>query len=530
MKKTILLKQLCMIPMLLLFASNANSQSLSQSFDATTFPPTGWTNTHTAGTETADVWERAAANTLGGGVGGDTYLVDPYSGAGMAIFRSYDFADGTAALLASPAVNLAGKPAQLVSFWMYRDDGSDKPDSLSVYINTAKSLTGAAFLGQVQRYILNDPAESEAAGWYKYSFIIPLNYNTATNYILFHAVSHYGNNIFVDDITVEDNPVATCSGTPVAGNIGGASGVCAGTPFTLTNPGATDVPGVHYAWQSATAADGPWTNIPGQTGFDEATGLTQTSTTWYRLVDTCSTSSLSAMSNVLTVTMNAAEQCYCKPPGVTLHSLADDYITNITIAGTTLNASTGTNISTGYTQVAPTPANNTADLFPATSYTVTATVANDAQAGVWVDVDRNGTLDADEFVNLAVLGNTATGTITIPANALPGLTGLRIRARSFAVSNADACATFASGETEDYVVNIVAPVYTFTGTGNWSLASNWSNNKLPPVNLPSGSTIVIDHSAGGQCVLDKPQTIAAGSTLTVLTGKNLIIAGGLSIH
>ena len=529
MNKTTLPKKLLIVPVLLLLAFAGNSQLLSESFDSPTFPPSGWVNTHTIGADVSAVWERATANTSGGTVNDNLFFVDPHSGAGMAIFRSYDFAEGNGAFLASPAVSLAGKGAQIITFWMYRDDGLTEADSVSVYINTARSLTGAGFLGKVQRYIGNDPAESEAAGWYKYSFAIPLNYNTATNYILFNAVGRYGNNIFIDDITVEDNPVAVCTGAPEAGTISGAASVCPGTPFTLTNPGATEIPGVHAAWQSAASAGGPWTNIPGQTSFIEATGLTQTITTWYRLVDTCTTSGLSEISNVLQVTMNAQEQCYCRPPAVTLHSLVDDDISNITIAGTTLNASNGTNTGTGYTQVSPTPASNTADLQPATAYNITATVVNSPQVAVWVDFDRNGTFDMDEFVGLSVSGTTATGNIAVPANAVAGLTGLRIRARSSAFTSADACTSFGSGETEDYVVNILAPVYTFTGTGNWNLASNWSNNTVPPAILPTGSTIVIDHAAGGQCVLNVPQTVSTGATLTVLTGKNLIIAGGLSI-
>ena len=87
----------------------------------------------------------------------------------------------------------------------------------------------------------------------------------------------------------------------------------------------------------------------------------------------------------------------------------------------------------------------------------------------------------------------------------------------------DACIVFGSGETEDYVVNIPGAAYTFTGTGNWS------SNTVPPATLQAGSTIVIDHAAGGQCILDVPQTVSAGATLTVLTGKNLIIAGELNI-
>ena len=524
-------KLLLIIQVLLFLALAGKSQVLFQSFDSPTFPPTGWVNIHTTGGNTSAVWERATAGTQGGDVNSNLFFVDPHSGAGMAAFKSYDFTSGNGAFLASPSINLAGTGAQIVTFWMYRDDGYTAADSVSVYINTAQNLAGASFLGKVQRYIGNAPAENGTAGWYRYSFAIPLNYTTATNYILFNAVGRFGNNIFIDDITVEDNPVAVCSGSPVAGTISGAANVCAGNAFTLTNQGATEVPGVNYAWQSAASAGGPWLNIPGQTNFAEAIGLTQTTATYYRLVDTCSTSGLSAISNVLPVTMNAPEQCYCKPPTVTLHSTTDDYITNITITGTTLNASNATDAVTGYTHVPPTSASNTADLKPATVYNITATVANaPAQVSVWVDFDRNGTFDAGEFVGLTLAGNTATGIIAIPADAATGLTGLRLRARSSVFTSADACTSFGSGETEDYVVNIQGATYTFTGTGNWNLATNWSNNTVPPATLPAGSSIVIEHAVGGQCLLNVLQTVSAGATLTVLTGKNLIIAGQLNIQ
>jgi GEVED domain len=524
-------QQLLIIPVLFLLGLTGNSQVLSESFDAPTFPPTDWINIHTTGANALAVWERATAGALGGDVNATPFFVDPHSGAGMAAFGSYNFPDGNSAFLASRAVNLAGKGPQIVTFWMYRDDGYTAADSVSVYINTVQQLVGAGFLGKVQRYIGNAPAESGAAGWYKYSFAIPQNYNTAANYIVFNAVSSFGNNMFIDDVTVEDNPVALCSGTPVAGTISGAANVCAGTPFTLTNQGATDVPGINHAWQSAASSSGPWTNIPGQTGFAEAAGLTQTTTTWYRLADTCSASGLSSISNVFPVAMNAQEQCYCKPPAVTLHTLVEDNISNVTITGTSLNASNGTDAITGYTQVSPTPASNTANLQPATVYNITATVINDPeQVAVWVDVDRNGTFDAGEYFNLTLSGNTATGSIAVPADAVAGLTGLRIRARFTPFTSTDACSSFGSGETEDYVVNISGVTYTFTGTGNWSQASNWSNNSIPPATLPASSSIVIDHEVGGQCVLNVPQTVAAGATLTVLTGKNLIIAGQLSIQ
>jgi hypothetical protein len=76
----------------------------------------------------------------------------------------------------------------------------------------------------------------------------------------------------------------------------------------------------------------------------------------------------------------------------------------------------------------------------------------------------------------------------------------------------------------------LATTYTFTGNGNWNVAANWSNNTIPPSTLPSGSAIVINHMAGGQCVLNVSQTISTGASITVLTGKNLVVNGGLTIQ
>ena len=73
-------------------------------------------------------------------------------------------------------------------------------------------------------------------------------------------------------------------------------------------------------------------------------------------------------------------------------------------------------------------------------------------------------------------------------------------------------------------------VYRFTGNGNWSLSSNWLNNLVPPTPLPSGSSVIIDHTTGGQCILDITQTLSAGSSLTVNSGKNLILESTLQIQ
>ncbi len=91
---------------------------------------------------------------------------------------------------------------------------------------------------------------------------------------------------------------------------------------------------------------------------------------------------------------------------------------------------------------------------------------------------------------------------------------------------------FNSNTTTNCLITAIplAITYTFTGTGNWDVASNWSSNTIPPSTLPANSSIVINHTIGGQCILNITQHISAGATLTVMTGKNLVVPGALTIQ
>lgn len=72
--------------------------------------------------------------------------------------------------------------------------------------------------------------------------------------------------------------------------------------------------------------------------------------------------------------------------------------------------------------------------------------------------------------------------------------------------------------------------YTFTGNGNWNSAGNWTNNLMPPSQLPSGDSIIINHIPGGQCFLNVPLNILPGGSMIVAEGKNLIIPGDLKLQ
>ena len=70
--------------------------------------------------------------------------------------------------------------------------------------------------------------------------------------------------------------------------------------------------------------------------------------------------------------------------------------------------------------------------------------------------------------------------------------------------------------------------YIFTGNGNWNVASNWSDNLMPPPVMPADSQIIIDPLPGGACVLNINYTTSAGSPIIVAAGKHFLIQGNLT--
>jgi len=171
-----------------------------ESFDNPSFPPYGWSSVKTAGTGTPGTWDRQ--------VTGTNPACSSHSGAGMTRYNSYNLANGTAGILVTPPVNF---PSDLyrVEFWMYRDDGypSYNNELINVYYNTGPDLNGAMLLGTIHRYVGFDPVETTANQWYQYYFDMPAGTGGANRYVIFEAVSQYGNNMFIDDICLVAQPV-----------------------------------------------------------------------------------------------------------------------------------------------------------------------------------------------------------------------------------------------------------------------------------------------------------------------------------
>jgi photosystem II stability/assembly factor-like uncharacterized protein len=177
-------------------------------FDDTTFPPAGWLNIKSLGSDPTALWSRVTAGTYPD--------VAPKKGAGLARYYSWNFAATESALLISPAFTLAQRPAgsaSYVGFWMYRDDGySNKMDRLIVYANTSPSLTGATAIDTINRYSGADPV-GNANSWNYYYYNLPATFNTGTNYLMLLADSEYGNDIYVDELYYQTYPVNNYSST-----------------------------------------------------------------------------------------------------------------------------------------------------------------------------------------------------------------------------------------------------------------------------------------------------------------------------
>jgi len=82
-----------------------------------------------------------------------------------------------------------------------------------------------------------------------------------------------------------------------------------------------------------------------------------------------------------------------------------------------------------------------------------------------------------------------------------------------------------------YRITTGAPIdYVFTGNGNWNKASNWKKRVVPPAVLPAGCRILIRPADGGECILNVPQTIPAGTEIIVENDKQFRINGNLTIQ
>lgn len=135
-----------------------------------------------------------------------------------------------------------------------------------------------------------------------------------------------------------------------------------------------------------------------------------------------------------------------------LHNFASNCITNVTFNTLNYSSPSGTCALPSFDDVPESTA--TTQLTLGQTLNLTATWDAGAFGYLWIDWNRDGVFDASEFQTNGVTSAGHTFVVTVPVNAAPGKTKMRLRTRTVLVTGADACTNFGSGETEDFVITI----------------------------------------------------------------------------
>ncbi|MBW7867141.1 MAG: T9SS type A sorting domain-containing protein [Brumimicrobium sp.] len=268
----------------------------------------------------------------------------------------------------------------------------------------------------------------------------------------------------VAQIQFDMTPAIACSGQPSAGVVVGPStfGVCENESFQIQMSGVTNEADVIYQWQGRNAGStDPWLNAATTPNLNYPPGAFTTDLE-FRLWVECTNSGLSDTSDIITVTVKPANQCYCTPPPASTGGLY--WIENVSTTGGSINIS---NLGTG---IEPNEygdyTNMTIQVTPFSDFQFNIDAQSGASPGIsiWIDWNQNGVFEAVEEVFSSGAGqssslNNYTGTINVPVTAVLGTTRMRIRN----YINRTPCDPQSYGEAEDYTVEVL-PLSDCTGT------------------------------------------------------------------
>ncbi len=354
-----------------------------------------------------------------------------------------------------------------------------------------------------------------------------------------------GGQLYIDDINIAQ---ATPSVGKPSLNIQGPSTYCIPNPSTGNSPigltlyDSTNLftSGITYQWQSSPMGANTFVNVTGAT--HNYINAVFTAAIDYRLIATDTATHKSDTSAVHSVAQSPFYNCYCQP------ALADNLggggisplIDSVSIVNTNLANQTYTVLPNAYTAYPPV-GHATTNLYMGSYYTLNVlmnTLGSTAEA--WIDYNNDGIFETGEAISMTAsfLSFYSTGTIHIPTNLTPGLTGLRVLSGGDGVGD-DACGTITTGETEDYIVNILPQQLddmSAIAVAQPSLGSSVCANSsftvsvqlynagtLPQSNFTVGATypgnstpLYVNHAG----------TIAPGATQTFVIGTMSIPTGG----
>jgi hypothetical protein len=284
----------------------------------------------------------------------------------------------------------------------------------------------------------------------------------------------------IDDIVVKGVLLSACSGAPTVSIAANTYNYCTNAtnnPVLTATPGSANS-GYTFQWQSRPACTNTaFADISGATTANYVVSSLAAATD-YRVKITCTGSNQSAWSNVV----NIYPACYCQSAAqnttgadigyVYFNGSAGIFNNPATSPSPLVNNSSANRDYTDFSSIAPIQfTSGTNPLYYVTQINSTAT-QTPAFLKIFVDFNKNGSFnDIGEQINTGSSSTgtptptTFSGTLTIPASALPGYTKMRlVLVENGSALTVNSCSNnYLQGETEDYTV-LIKPATTQTLT------------------------------------------------------------------
>jgi hypothetical protein len=261
----------------------------------------------------------------------------------------------------------------------------------------------------------------------------------------------------------------TCDSVPFAGEILVADEVkqycIKDDSLILRLRGTSWSIGIEFLWQKSTSLSGPWTNLGVASDRIIEKKAVQTESTYYRCIVTCVKTGNADTTEVLYMPQAPTYFCDC----VSAASNADiEKIFGVEFADIVNSTPCGIP-NPGYSAFVPTslPKFPAATVEPGMTYGLKLRLGScsgadrDRAVKVFIDYNQDAEYTLDEMVYANVYTSrqvnpqNAIGDITIPIDAKPGITGMRIVYKQGTLASVTACGSYTDGQTQDYAINVL---------------------------------------------------------------------------
>ncbi len=505
-----------------------------------------------------------------------------HGGSNVAWFNSWDVSSGSAARLISPTIDLTNAAVDpTLEFWMFRDDGfSSSYDHLKVYLSTDGGNTWTE-LADYQRY------SSRGDYWEQKTLPLTGAAGKSSVKIAFEGISGWGNDIHIDDIKVyapspmqyQDSWAEQVTGTASAGDqtvavldaiveTDGTLNPLSATQLDFTLPSGilpyVDAVDLWYTGGSAVFDPntatwlGTISNPRSAVSFTVNQQLSQGMNHFWLTFDVNPNAPLLAQLDAQFTAVEVGNTMYTPsitdPAGAVwvwydycdsyAFSMSDTYCSGV-IIGNWANYSTTASGSVYENYVGVIPP---LQLYPGQTYPVTIIKDDDnrsyfysGEVALYIDWNADGDYDdPNEQVFWTAHSGSSNGPLylrgsfTVPPDARPGITGMRVLVYENSISSACHFGTW--GETEDYAVEIVG--LELIGDGNFGTVGsekrktvtlrNPSSVDLTVTDVATNTTAFAAFVPGTYTPISMPVTIPAGQEISaeIAFGNPLWNTGG----